>query len=151
MQRMKRTTTIDEAQLMDVTVSRATLARFLHTSRPTISRMEKDGLLHPKGDKYVLHEAVADWKASNNAARLADDATIRQLKIEAMQRKADEDAGRLIPADKAKEWDMVNVGKLAATIKSIPARYTRDLKDRKRLGAMYDEAITEFCDSLGRR
>jgi DNA-binding XRE family transcriptional regulator len=124
---------IDETKL---TVTRQRLAKFLGVDRKTILNLERSGYLHPDTDgKYNLQKAVANFihyvKTRKTSQRMADDAKIRRLKIEEMQLKNQKKFDELydeVAKAMTQEWF-----KNRSYIDQVPAQYTRDVKERRKI------------------
>lgn len=152
---VKRIARKHDDEFLNRPISRVTAGKLLNVTPARISQLERTGTIQAGSNgKFIPTKLVADYfryiEQRKSSARIADDAVIRKLKIEAMERKAEQDAGEWVPMAKVKQWDLELAGKLHGDYTSLPARFTRDVKDRRRLQAMVDDIHTKFCKSIGR-
>jgi hypothetical protein len=155
MERVKRVKRkLDDAGFLDRRLSPQMAARLLNVDPSRISQLRRDGTIEAVGGQFAAGKLVHDFiryvEQRKTSARIDDDKKIRALRIEAMERKAKQDAGEWVPIDWMKETELTLCGKLLSHIVSVPARFTRDIKERRRLEAMLDEGRAEFCNSIGR-
>lgn len=152
MQRIKLKPKNQPDSFLTQRMSRVMAAKLIGLTPARISQLEAEGAIHAVGGQFALGKFGLDFRrhVEGRSSRIADDAKIRQLKIEQMERRAAEDEGRLVPIDWVKEQELTLCGQLLSHLVSVPARFTRDKKDRQRLEAMLDAGRDEFCNSIGR-
>jgi len=138
-------------KLSTLTVTRVELVEFLGVSRMQINNLERKGHLHPdRGERFNLQKANSEWcnylKTRKTSQRMADDAKMRALKIEAMEFKNGEKLRKI--TEEYNKHQTERMWKLRNHVDAVPARYTRDVKERRKLEDMLHEAFDEFTKKL---
>jgi hypothetical protein len=142
-----------EEEFLAQPISRAYAARLLNLTRARISQLISSGILKTRDDgKFALGKLITDWVdyvgSQKSSAKQSDDAIIRKLKIEAMEFKAAEKRRSIVPLDWVKDYLIDIVGQYAVSVSSIPARLTRDIKERERHQKMLQEAHDKFLAAI---
>ncbi len=150
---MTKQTTPTENQFLNQKISGAMAARLLGITRARISQCEHEGIIHADSDGlFILKKLVTDWieyqTSRKDERRLADDARIRQLKIEKLERDEAIAKKLLVPFPEYKEWSLKNVAPLMAEYTGLPSSFTRDIGERRRLDEHIRKIHTRFCARL---
>ena len=135
-------------QLRGQRISRRMAARLLGVSRARISQLEQDAIIHSSDGLLVLGQLLDDWfshlQTRNTSARINDDGVLRKMKIDGLEMRVAAKEHGLIPADWVKAWVVALGDKLHELYKPVPARFTVDRADQKRLQRMIDDIHTDF-------
>jgi hypothetical protein len=132
------------------------LAKVLGLSDRRVQILLKEGVLVGAGrSSYPLAENVAryvDFKekaAAEKAAPAAADG-LRTKREEQLAIRIGREDRQLITLTEAIEFVDNVCGLFIQTISGLPARYTRDLAERKRLEATCDDVRQELSDAFGK-
>ena len=146
---VKKTSDKEVEEILAKKLSAKAFAKVLGIQPQTLTKAQSDGaLVLPDDGFYVFGPALRaylQWKdRSKSSVRAEDDSKIRKMKIRQMELEEAEKKGRLILFPAYREWVLVKIGRLAAMLMSLPARFTRDLGERKRLQKMISDIFDQF-------
>lgn len=146
----------DGKRELNVLVTRAEFAAFIGVTRMQISYVERDGFLKSDKDgRFLLREGVLSYirykDALKSSEKMEREKKLQELKIQEAQLRLEQWKGNLLPKELWTGWSLEFAGKLHADYASVPARYTRDMKERQVLQGIVDDIHEKFCKGIGRK
>lgn len=143
----------DDMSLMSAKCNKALAAQLLGLERQQISKLIANGRLSVDADgrfllRNLIHQYLAVLRDDRRLGHTEADATLKQIKIEERQLALAEKRRDLLSRVAVKNFMIENVGALLAAIAAIPARFTRDLSERRRLEGMINEARNNFAQAM---
>lgn len=138
-------------------VTASALAQHLGVSRQYVARLadeqtivrQDDGLF----DQDAARLAYLNWLRSpeRRSARSAADSKFTEAKTTLLEIRMQEKLGKLVPVEVLEDSVDIIVGMYRTELVSLPARFTRDVRERHRLEGLIRELLRRVANEAGRR
>ncbi|MGO9399337.1 MAG: hypothetical protein ACLP19_16080 [Xanthobacteraceae bacterium] len=124
------------------------VARFLGITSNRVGELAAEGWFSRGPDGLIsYHEAVLGWRralAKEPNAHGKAVARLTEAKVKLAEQRAAREAGRLAPAQELFDVGVHFFSYTVGALEALPARYTRDLNERKRLKKLLDTMRQEW-------
>lgn len=136
-------------------ISAEQAAQLVELSTERLRQLVKEGFIPPppKRGFYTLVGVVRGClnfyrDTERRATKVAAESKVRDARAREIELRIAEREGRVIDLEDTQDVFMHMTGLLRSTLSGIPAAYTRDLAERRRLEALITHAIDQFCGGL---
>ncbi len=136
------------------TITTAQASALLGLSENWINRLHKEGFVGKAGRGRWKLDAVVQGYISwlkdeeRRHSKSAAHSRMTDLKAVQLEMKLQRERGELVPLEDARLVLDTASALMTSTIMSVPARFTRDPKERKRLETLVAEALGKVADGL---
>jgi hypothetical protein len=140
--------------LADVVISTKLACVLLKLTQPRLSQLEAAGwITRVAPGRWRLLDLVQGYVASlkDDTKRSSQTATlsrVQEARAKEIEARTARDAGQTIAMSDALELVDVVVGGLKADLDGLPARFTRDMVERRKLEAEVNDVLTRCADRL---
>ncbi len=148
------------AKADDVLVTGPEACRYLKLSRQRLAQLVADGVIRREApNKYRLIEVVHGYldfmrDERSRANKSAADSRVRDARAQEIALRIGEKLGHLVAVEEFDEFVDAIAGIILSELGSLPARFTRDLGERRRLEAECNgilERLSKHCQQTAER
>jgi hypothetical protein len=146
----KETQPAPEAQAKGIKVEQA--AALLRVSVRRVQQLMQEGLIRRDANGVLSIVAVvhgyldAKDKEIEQIRLKAADNDVRRAKASLLNMSLAEKQRELVPRDEAEEFVQLLIGEVVSRLQGLPARFTRDVNERKRLDGLVGAIRAEVAD-----
>jgi len=142
----------EPASALDAALKTEQAASLIGVTVRRLQQLIQEGTIRRDGNGKLTVSAVVQGRLADKDREIeqirlkAADNDVRRAKARLLEMNLSEKQRELVPRDEAEEFVQLLIGEVVSRLQGLPARYTRDVSERRRLEDLISNIRGEVAD-----